>query len=303
MEYHISDKIKFILKSSRFPHFWIWLPGYISFGWLYARLVSGRNEIFLSISSSQVFELIIICIWVTILGNIYLNNINDAFDSETDLVNPRKNGEESSIEQLVDKKDSTQIFKLSLFAAATILVITPFISIQSLYILLFWIVAIFIYNVPGLRFKKIPLLETIFATFHFTPLFVLGYVLYLNSFPEFSIIIWNLLYTSLWVFIANSLDVPYDKIAGIKNITVYIGSTRKSLFITLYITIAYILYTMLYLKMHVLATIGICIALLILYLLLTKTYEKSHTTSYKYYIWVTYLTGLSTGFAFYAQIV
>jgi 4-hydroxybenzoate polyprenyltransferase len=96
--------------------------------------------------------------------------------------------------------------------------------------------------------------------------------------------------------------VPYDKIAGIKNITVYIGSTRKSLYITLCITILYILYS-LYLKMNIIALIGMCIAMLILFLLKTKTYEKSHTTSYKYYIWVTYLTGLSTGFAFYMQIV
>lgn len=302
MSKHIIEKIKFILKSSRFPHFWIWLPGYISLGWLYAKLFTDTNGIMISITSSQISELLIICIWVTTLGNVYLNNINDAFDTETDSVNPRKNGEESSIEQLVDKKDSSTIFRISLFAAASIAFIVPFISNSSLLILILWIAFIFIYNVPGLRFKKIPLLETLFATLHFVPLFILGYSIYAPSFPDASIIVWSFLYTSLWVFIANSLDVPYDKVAGIKNITVHIGTTRKSLYVTLYMTILYILYTS-YIGMNVVAFIGICIAVLILFLLITRTYEKSHTTSYKYYIWVTYLTGLSTGFAFYMQIV
>lgn len=286
---NFSKRISLLLRSSRFPYFWIWVGGYILFGWMYARHISGISTIDT--------EFVLVFIWCVTFGNIYLNNINDAFDYETDVLNPRKS-ESGTIEQCVDTNSSKKVYLRSMLALSSGILLIPFIHTYTTIMLCIWSLSIYMYNVPFFRFKKIPFLETFFASMHFIPLFIIGYLSLLHEFPDVKVVLWFFLYTWTWIFLANSLDVPYDKVAGIKNITVRIGSTKLSLYVTFLIATIQILFSY-SIGFTVISIISLCTPIFLIYLLKTKLYETNHPKTYSQYIYISYIIGFSIGLCFY----
>ncbi len=111
------------------------------------------------------------CFFFLIPYNFLMYGVNDVFDYESDLRNPRKGGIEGA---LLDPK----YHRLTLFWAFGISI--PFALVLSLvnpsstfwlWLTLFAVVA---YSVKGLRFKEIPFLDSLTSSWHFVGPLVVG---------------------------------------------------------------------------------------------------------------------------------
>lgn len=107
--------------------------------------------------------------------NLLMYGVNDVFDYESDIRNPRKGGLEGAVEQkafhpviMWSALLSNIPFLLFLFITGT------FLSNIVLTILVFFVVA---YSLKGLRFKEIPVLDSITSSIHFVGPMLFGMVL------------------------------------------------------------------------------------------------------------------------------
>ncbi|MDH6237985.1 prenyltransferase [Cryobacterium sp. CG_9.6] len=107
--------------------------------------------------------------------NLAMYGINDVFDYESDLANPRKGGLEGAILQRSDHRMVLTIAVLSTvpFIIALVILGNP-LSWLVLAVSLFAVAA---YSVPGLRFKERPFLDSITSSTHFVSPAVYGLVL------------------------------------------------------------------------------------------------------------------------------
>jgi len=108
--------------------------------------------------------------WIAIIYflipyNLLMYGVNDVFDYESDIRNPRKGGMEGAIEQ-------KEFHPVILWSA--ILCNIPFIayllaagSLQSNVIFATIVFFVLAYSVAGLRFKEIPVLDSITSSIHF----------------------------------------------------------------------------------------------------------------------------------------
>lgn len=107
--------------------------------------------------------------------NLLMYGINDVFDYESDIRNPRKGGIEGAI---TPKKYHSLIVWSSIllslpFVVAMVAMGTPM-SALVLAIVLFFVIA---YSVKGLRFKEIPFLDSVTSSIHFVGPLVYAYAL------------------------------------------------------------------------------------------------------------------------------
>jgi 4-hydroxybenzoate polyprenyltransferase len=107
--------------------------------------------------------------------NLAMYGINDVFDYESDIANPRKGGVEGAI---LDQS----LHRWTLLAAAVTCI--PFVVVlvllggpASWLILAASLFAVLAYSVPGLRFKERPFLDSVTSSTHFVSPAVYGLVL------------------------------------------------------------------------------------------------------------------------------
>ena len=107
--------------------------------------------------------------------NLAMYGINDVFDYESDLANPRKGGVEGA---LLDRS----LHRWTLIAAAVTCV--PFLVVlvllggpASWLVLAVSLFAVVAYSAPGLRFKERPFLDSVTSSIHFVSPAVYGLVL------------------------------------------------------------------------------------------------------------------------------
>lgn len=157
--------------------------------------------------------------------NLLMYGINDVFDYESDLRNPRKGGIEGSV---LDRS----LHKLTIWAAILFSVGFVFYLLTAgpdaadfwLLVTLFAVVA---YSVPGLRFKEIPFLDSFTSALHF-----IGPMLFALSLSGVSIFEFKLFSMILaflgWGMASHAFgavqDVRADREAGIKSVATAIGA-------------------------------------------------------------------------------
>ena len=97
--------------------------------------------------------------------NLLMYGVNDVFDYESDIRNPRKGGLEGAVEQ---KAFHPTILKACILLNAPFLLYLFFtgslLSNITLVLLVFFVLA---YSLVGLRFKEIPVLDSITSSIHF----------------------------------------------------------------------------------------------------------------------------------------
>ncbi|PFG30634.1 prenyltransferase [Paramicrobacterium agarici] len=99
--------------------------------------------------------------------NLAMYGINDVFDYESDLANPRKGGAEGA--KLPPGLHRTTLVAAGVAAAPFIVVLAMF-GLQhplSLAVLAVSLFAVLAYSVRGLRFKEIPVLDSVTSSTHF----------------------------------------------------------------------------------------------------------------------------------------
>jgi 4-hydroxybenzoate polyprenyltransferase len=107
--------------------------------------------------------------------NLLMYGVNDVFDYESDLRNPRKGGVEGVV--LLGRWHRLTLCTAALlnvpFLAALVVLGTP----RSTVVLAVVVFAVVAYSAPGLRFKERPLLDSVTSSTHFVGPAVFGFAL------------------------------------------------------------------------------------------------------------------------------
>jgi 4-hydroxybenzoate polyprenyltransferase len=156
--------------------------------------------------------------------NLAMYGINDVFDYESDLRNPRKGGVEGAVLE-------RRLHRVTLWAAA--IANLPFLvflvlagSPLSWLVLAVSVFAVAAYSVPGLRFKERSFLDSATSSIHFVSPAVYGLVL---AGAAFTPRLWLLLAAFfLWGIASHAFgavqDVIADREAGIRSVATVIGA-------------------------------------------------------------------------------
>ncbi len=168
--------------------------------------------------------------WVTSLFflipyNLLMYGINDVFDYESDLRNPRKGGIEGAL--LPPDLHSPTLWTASLLSSPFIVFIAMASASNLLALSVFLITIFFViaYSVKGLRFKEIPFLDSISSSIHFVGPAVFA----VSLIGGFSIeILIALVAFFMWGAASHAFgavqDIRADREAGIASIATVLGA-------------------------------------------------------------------------------
>ena len=163
--------------------------------------------------------------------NLLMYGINDVFDYESDLRNPRKGGIEGA---LLDKS----LHRLTIWSS--VLSCVPFViyllavgNAASGAMLLFAVFTVLAYSVRGLRFKEKPFLDSITSASHFVNPMMFAALLAGHSLLE--PVLWqSLVAFAFWGMASHAFgavqDVKADREGGIASIATVIGARRTTRF-------------------------------------------------------------------------
>ncbi|MDJ0455864.1 prenyltransferase [Arthrobacter sp. NQ7] len=156
--------------------------------------------------------------------NLAMYGINDVFDYESDLRNPRKGGVEGAV---LDRTMHAITLRAAIgtnvpFLVALVILGSPL----SWLVLAISIFAVVAYSAPGLRFKERPFLDSATSSTHFVSPAVYGLVL---AQAQFTAPLWALLGAFfLWGVASHAFgavqDVLADRAGGIGSIATVIGA-------------------------------------------------------------------------------
>lgn len=168
--------------------------------------------------------------------NLLMYGINDIFDYESDILNPRKGGVEGM-------RESRQ-FHPTIFKAVVITNI-PFITglliLGSLYanvVLLLVVFSAVAYSIKGLRFKEVPFLDSITSSFHFV-----GPLIYALALTGFTQTAWPWVVAFFfWGMASHAFgavqDIIPDREAKLRSIATALGAKATVWFATLLYIVA-----------------------------------------------------------------
>ncbi|WP_286960288.1 MULTISPECIES: prenyltransferase [Arsenicicoccus] len=156
--------------------------------------------------------------------NLLMYGVNDVFDYESDLRNPRKGGVEGIV---LDRS----LHRLTLWAA--VLLPVPFVlwllahgSLAAGIVLAVSVAAVVAYSAPGLRFKERAFVDSMTSSTHFVSPAVYGVVLAGVALPWQGWVV--LLAYFLWGMASHAFgavqDVTADRAAGIGSVATVIGA-------------------------------------------------------------------------------
>ena len=163
--------------------------------------------------------------------NLLMYGINDVFDYESDLRNPRKGGIEGA---LLDKS----LHRLTIWSS--VLSCVPFViyllavgNAASGAMLLFAVFTVLAYSVKGLRFKEKPFLDSITSASHFVNPMMFAALLAGHSLLE--PVLWqSMVAFAFWGMASHAFgavqDVKADREGGIASIATVIGARRTTRF-------------------------------------------------------------------------
>ena len=176
-------------------------------------------------------ELLIGTLFFLIPYNLLMYGINDVFDYESDLRNPRKGGIEGA---LLDKS----LHKITIWVA--VLSCLPFVvylvtigNAGSTLALAFALFTVLAYSVKGLRFKEKPFVDSITSASHFVNPAVFAALLVGENLAQ--PVLWQALVAfSFWGMASHAFgavqDVRADREGGIASIATVIGARATTRF-------------------------------------------------------------------------
>lgn len=157
--------------------------------------------------------------------NLLMYGINDVFDYESDLRNPRKGGIEGA---LLDRKWHRITIRTAVIGSMPFVMLLTLIGTSSstswLYLFIFTVIA---YSAKGLRFKEKPFLDSITSASHFVGPMIYGLALAGADVAEPKLLSMVLAFT-LWGVASHAFgavqDVQADREGGISSIATAIGA-------------------------------------------------------------------------------
>ncbi|WP_182354220.1 prenyltransferase [Flaviflexus huanghaiensis] len=179
---------------------------------------------YLMVGGGVTAELLVGTLWFLIPYNLLMYGVNDVFDYESDLRNPRKGGIEGVVL-------STRWHRLTL--QASVISNLPFIialiimgNTLSTIILAVSVFAVVAYSARGLRFKEKPVLDSATSATHFVSPAVFGIALAEADFT--TPIIYALVAFFLWGMASQAFgavqDIQADRDGGIASVATWLGA-------------------------------------------------------------------------------
>ena len=225
--------------------------------------------------------------------NFLMYGINDVFDYESDLRNPRKGGIEGA---LLDPKYHALTIWASVSLAAVFVVYLLLVgSLEANLWLGFTLAAVLAYSVPKLRFKERPFLDSFTSAVHFVGPMVYGLVLAGSSIADTKVVAVIAAFMG-WGMASHAFgavqDVRADREAGIKSVATQIGARNTVRFaFVLYLLSALVVMTI---GWHgVVASLAVVPYLLIIspYLNITDQDCERANGGWKRFIWLNFFAG------------
>lgn len=202
-----------LLIHSR-PRFWLYTAGPFLVGY-----GAGVEDL------SQFAEPLFVygMLYFLIFANIYLYGVNDLFDLDTDLLNPKKAGPERSA------AGATRLLGASVAAsalAAAPLALDP--TAAALVVL--YLVLSASYSTPPLRLKARPFLDSYSNWLYIVPA-ALGYYLSSGSLPPAWVWAAGVAWTAGMHALSAVPDIEADRKAGVKTVAVALGPRGTMIFV------------------------------------------------------------------------
>jgi 4-hydroxybenzoate polyprenyltransferase len=161
-------------------------------------------------------------IYFTFFYNFLMYGVNDIFDYESDIKNPRKNSIEGG---LVDKSKHRRLF------IYIVLCNLPFLiymlvsgSLTSGILLVLLVFFAFSYSAKPFRFKEVPIIDSINSSLHFVMPFVFGFVYASNGPLPWPAIIAFFFWGAASQALGAIQDIKPDRAAGIDSIATKLGA-------------------------------------------------------------------------------
>lgn len=231
-------------------------------------------------------------LWCLVPYNLLMYGVNDVFDYESDIRNPRKGGVEGVV---LDRG----LHRVTLWAVAITNV--PFVlalvllgDVRSTLVLAVSVFAVVAYSAPRLRFKERPLVDSLTSSTHFVSPAVLGIALAGGSFDAVTL-------AALGGFFAWGIgshafgavqDIEADRAGGISSVGTVLGARST----TCFALAAYVVGGLLLLALPWPSTLAAALVLpyvanVVPYLRLTDAQcERAHA-GWRRFLWLNYLTG------------
>ncbi len=169
--------------------------------------------------------------WVFWLGsffflipyNLLMYGVNDVFDYESDLRNPRKGGIEGA---LLDPKYHRLTLVLAFGIATPFALVLSTVNLSATFWLWLTLFAVVAYSLKGLRFKEIPFLDSLTSAWHFVGPMLVGLAMANAELATFHLI--GIAAFMLWGMASHAFgavqDVRADREAKISSIATALGA-------------------------------------------------------------------------------
>ncbi|MEM2972985.1 MAG: prenyltransferase [Candidatus Caldarchaeum sp.] len=217
----LTQSVESILKISRF-RFWIYAAGPYVVG--YTLGASGFND-FLKL------EYYVYLLYFFIPANILIYGINDYFDTETDLLNPKKDSKEVRV--LGGERRRLGRLLMFVLVLSLLLMLTQ----DSVARLLFggFLFLVVFYSAPPLRFKSKPFIDFATNYLYIMP-GVFGHYIASGTLPAVPILLAGFLHIAAMHIFSAVPDIEYDRSVGIKTTPVVIGRTPALILVAVFWT-------------------------------------------------------------------
>jgi len=158
--------------------------------------------------------------------NLLMYGVNDVFDYESDLTNPRKGGLEGAL--LEPKYHAATLWISTSLAAPFVIYLLAVGSVFSGALLLLVIFSVVAYSAKYLRFKEIPVLDSFTSALHFIGPMLFGLALAGTSLMG-EVVIMATIAFFLWGMASHAFgavqDIRADKDANIASIATFFGAS------------------------------------------------------------------------------
>ena len=256
-----------------------WVNTAFPFGAAYLLLGGGIDAVF-----------IIGTLFFLIPYNLLMYGINDIFDYESDIQNPRKNSLEGAAEA---RSFHPVIWRACLVTTipfvVALLVLGSWQAALVLLAVLFFVVA---YSIKGLRFKEKPFLDSITSSIHFV-----GPMIYAMALLGFPSIAWPYaLALFLWGIASHAFgavqDIIPDRKAGIGSIATVIGARATVWLSVLLYALAVITVALQGPDVWLVAIAGLAYILnIVQYTAITDATSGKANKAWRRFIWLNYGVG------------
>lgn len=186
---------------------------------------------YLFITREISIELILGTLFFLIPYNLLMYGINDVFDYESDLRNPRKGGIEGAL--LAPKWHRLTIWSAALSCLPFVIYLLAVGTLNSAAWLLLFVFTVVAYSAKGLRFKEKPFLDSLTSASHFVGPMIFGAALAGADLGEPKLLAMILSFT-LWGVASHAFgavqDVKADREGSISSIATVIGARATTRF-------------------------------------------------------------------------